>query len=146
MERSHESKKNAWNISCFTKIWLNYEFSGRVLIFEIQPFYSLKHWAESNKCDGFLIFPLLFGLYSLHSLKSNIESRKIFLACLYILLADPGCSKNTVVTHEVIMWIIYPLLPLALLRRQAQTVRNNATSHKINYVAHVQDILNLKFN
>ena len=36
------------------------------------------------------------------------------------------------------------VLPTALWRRQAQTVRNNASGQKIDYVAQVLGILNLK--
>ena len=35
-----------------------------------------------------------------------------------------------------------PLPPVSLRRRQAQTIRDNASSHKIEYVAKVKDIIN----
>ena len=42
------------------------------------------------------------------------------------------------------MLVSYPLPLLALLRRQVQTVKDDDSSFKIDYVAQVFDILNLK--
>ena len=54
--------------------------------------------------------------------------------------ADPG----TVMIILFIGSMISSLLPMALRRRQAQTVKNLASSHKIDYAAQGWDILNLK--
>ena len=51
-----------------------------------------------------------------------------------------GCSINTVVIH----YLSYSFSPTALRHRQVQTIRDGASSQKVDYVAQVRDILNLK--
>ena len=63
----------------------------------------------------------------------------------YNLLPDPGarvCFTNSVVIHSFINSLTES--PTALRRRQAQTVRNGASSHIIDYRIKVKGILNLK--
>ena len=63
-----------------------------------------------------------------------IIPRKNYLTFQSLLLWMKGSSNFFCAMSD-------PLPPLAF---EAQTVRNGASSHKIDYVAHVSDILNLK--
>ena len=59
----------------------------------------------------------------------------------------PFCKKNPHALQTPLGFpdlLSAPLPPVSLRRRQAQTIRDNATSHKIEYVAKVKDIINPK--
>ena len=62
----------------------------------------------------------------------------------WYLLADPGkargCSTNSLAINSVRQ----PFPPTALRRCHAQTVRDNSSSYKIDYVIVIKKFLNLK--
>ena len=67
---------------------------------------------------------------------------------VYILreyLADPGkargCSTNTSVSYLLNYSLIHPLVPTALQRRHAQTVRDMSYGYKIDYVIVIKNFL-----
>ena len=78
----------------------------------------------------------------------NKQTNKQTLSWFLIFIADPveakHCSNNTPVSDLFVNWVSKTFYPLDLRRHQAQTVWNGSFSHKIDNVAQIQDILNLK--
>ena len=102
--------------------------------------------------DCFWVLPIIS-----HTSEKQLNSTSEILESLfcrvgkylfYVLLADPdeswGCSTKTNVITRFGKKVSHPLSSTALRRRQTQTVRNGASSHKIDYVRQVQGIPNLK--
>ena len=71
-----------------------------------------------------------------------------FCHIFYLFLADPGkargCSKNSLVIHQIIHLVSQPFPPTALRRRHATTVRDSSSSYKINYFIVIQNLQNPK--
>ena len=57
-----------------------------------------------------------------------------------------GSSTNTFVIHSLIKSLSDPLLPTALRRRHAQTVRDRSSNYKIDYIIVIKNFLNPKGN
>ena len=55
-----------------------------------------------------------------------------------------GSSTNSVIIQSLGLMVCHPSSFSVLRRHQAQTVWNGAISHKIQYVAQIEGILNLK--
>ena len=55
-----------------------------------------------------------------------------------------GCSTNTFIINSLTDSLTDPLVKISLRRRQAQTVKNGVSSHKINYIDIFSEILNLE--
>ena len=64
-------------------------------------------------------------------------------------LADPGKARAALQTHLSLInsltdWLSHHFVKISLRRRHAQTVKNDASSHKTNYIDILSKILNLE--
>ena len=93
------------------------------------------------KC--FVWFSIYYNV--LHYL-TVIFAYKTFLAQLYFqqTRANPGAALQTPpsLIHSFIHQLSYPLVPAALQRRHAKTVKESSSSYKIDYVIVIQNFLN----
>ena len=105
------------------------------------------------------ICPVREGLSTRRKSKSRNVSLSVCLLhgqmyygefCVVMFLADPGeaggWSTNTSVTHWFIDSFSHPLVPAALRRRHAQTVRDSSSSYKTDNFIVKKNFLNLKWH